>query len=205
MKKWNFRNVKVKKVSIDDLDDRLLLLNLGITQFLTVLIGIILLVVQEQNLRGLFPIKLPDMVLWGGGLALLVMAADFLVARVADEEVSDDGGINEMLFGKRKIWEIAGISLVVALCEEILFRGGIQFWLGPYWTSILFAAIHVRYLRHWLMTGLVFSISYGLGWVYLHTGTLWTPVIAHFLVDFVMGCLIRYRSNKLDDEEEEEA
>jgi membrane protease YdiL (CAAX protease family) len=85
------------------------------------------------------------------------------------------------------------MSFGVAFCEELLFRGAIQHAWGAYWTSVLFAAIHIRYLRHWLMTGLVFCISYGLGWVYVRTGTLWTPVIAHFLVDFVMGCIIRYR------------
>jgi len=48
-------------------------------------------------------------------------------------------------------------------------------------------------LQHWLMTGLVFGISYGLGWIYIQTGSLWTPIAAHFIIDFVMGCLLRYR------------
>jgi CAAX amino terminal protease family. len=40
---------------------------------------------------------------------------------------------------------------------------------------------------------MVFSISYGLGWIMEYTGTLWTPILAHFLVDFIMGCIIRFR------------
>lgn len=98
-----------------------------------------------------------------------------------------------MIFGNRALWHIALLSLIVSICEEVLFRGAIQAAWGPYWTSILFAAIHIRYLQHWLMTGLVFSISYGLGWIYIQTGTLWTPIFAHFLIDFVMGCILRYR------------
>jgi len=192
MKKWDFRNIKFKNVSIDELDERMLLLNLYITQLLTFLCGFLLTSLQKNYVWTLFPLKLPSMLLWGAGLAATVLAVDLLVSRLVNEDVSDDGGINEMLFANRPLWHIALICIIVAFCEEILFRGAIQHWFGPYWTSILFAAIHVRYLQHWLMTGLVFSISYGLGWGYVHTGTLWTPVIAHFLVDFVMGCLIRY-------------
>ncbi len=130
---------------------------------------------------------------WGVLFALAVLAVDLFVSQWVPPEVTDDGGINEMLFRNRPLWHIALISLVVSLCEELLFRGAIQASWGPYWTSILFAAIHVRYLQHWLMTGLVFSISYGLGWIYIQTGSLWTPIVAHFLIDFTMGCILRYR------------
>lgn len=87
--------------------------------------------------------------------------------------------MNEKLFGKRPVWHIVVICLIVGLCEELLFRGGTACF-GPYWTSILFAAIHVRYLRHWLPTLMVFLISYALGTVYEWTGTLWAPIAAHF-------------------------
>jgi membrane protease YdiL (CAAX protease family) len=130
--------------------------------------------------------------LWGLSLAGIVLLFDVLVSRWVPEEVTDDGGVNEKMFRRRPLWHIALLSLVVSLCEETLFRGAIQHAWGAYWTSILFAAIHFRYLRHWLMTGLVFGISYGLGWIYNQTGTLWTPVLAHFVIDFAMGCIIRY-------------
>jgi membrane protease YdiL (CAAX protease family) len=103
------------------------------------------------------------------------------------------GGVNDRIFRSRAVWHIAVISLVVAICEELLFRGAIQHAIGPYWTSIVFAAIHVRYLRHWIPTGLVFSISYGLGFIYEESGTLWAPIIAHFAIDFIMGLIIRFR------------
>jgi hypothetical protein len=123
---------------------------------------------------------------------VIVLLFDVLVSRWVPEEVTDDGGVNEKMFRRRPLWHIVLLSLIVALCEETLFRGAVQHAWGAYWTSILFAAIHFRYLRHWLMTGLVFGISYGLGWIYNYTGTLWTPVLAHFAIDFVMGCIIRY-------------
>ncbi|MDF2668360.1 MAG: hypothetical protein K0R67_666 [Paenibacillus sp.] len=193
MKKINFKNIKFRMVQPSELTDRLLLLNLYITQVLTLIVGILILLFQSRN-----PIRLLTMpegyvfIWWGLGFAAVVLVVDLLVSRIVPEDVTDDGGINQMLFGNRPIWHIALLSLIVAICEEMLFRGAIQHAFGPYWTSILFAAIHIRYLRHWVMTGLVFSISYGLGWIYIQTNTLWTPILAHFIIDFIMGCIIRY-------------
>jgi uncharacterized protein len=193
VKKFDFKNIRFGKVDLNTLDDRTLLLNLYITQLLTLFIGMIILLFQKNN-----PITMFSLVggwrifLWGIAFALCVLGVDLLISRWVPKEVTDDGGINDRLFGNRPLWHIAIISLVVSICEELLFRGAIQHAWGPYWTSILFAAIHIRYLQHWLMTGMVFSISYGLGWIYLHTGTLWTPILAHFAIDFIMGCILRY-------------
>lgn len=194
MKKIKLRNIKFKPLDIHDIDDKLLLLNLYFTQALSLFIGMILLLFQRNN--PLHFLALPDpgkAVVWGIGFALAVLISDLLITRFVPEEVTDDGGVNQRLFGNRPVWHIAVLSLIVAFCEELLFRGAIQHAWGPYWTSILFAAIHVRYLRHWLMTGMVFGISYGMGWIYIRTGTLWCPVIAHFTIDFVMGLILRFR------------
>ncbi|MBU7315920.1 CPBP family intramembrane glutamic endopeptidase [Paenibacillus oleatilyticus] len=194
MKKFDFKRIKLRKINPDEIDERFLLVNLYVTQLLVFLAAVVLMLFQKPDLRTMFsPGSGYTILLWGAGFAVAVLLVDLLVSRWVPPEVTDDGGINEMLFKNRPLWHIALISLIVAFCEELLFRGTIQAWWGPYWTSILFAAIHVRYLQHWLMTGLVFSISYGLGWIYIRTGSLLTPIIAHFLIDFVMGCILRYR------------
>jgi membrane protease YdiL (CAAX protease family) len=194
MKKLNLRKFKFKAVDIDTLSDRTLLLNLYITQLLTVFIGIIVILLQRNNLLKQLNLTHPVTVLeWGIGFAAAFLAVNMLLSRWVPEEVSDDGGINLKLFGSRALWHIIVMSAIVACCEEILFRGAIQHAFGAYWTSILFAAIHIRYLQHWIMTGLVFGVSYGLGLIYIHTGTLWAPILAHFVIDLVMGCIIRYR------------
>ncbi|WP_442601136.1 CPBP family intramembrane glutamic endopeptidase [Paenibacillus sp. KN14-4R] len=193
MKKLDFEKWRVKSPSLSDLDDRLLLINLYVTQFIVLLIGVILLLFSKPNWQAMFSFQMGWKIgLWGVGFAAAVLVFDFTVSRFAPKDLLDDGGMNKRLFGKRPLWHIAVISLIVAICEEILFRGAIGGMIGPYWTSIIFAFIHVRYLQHWLMTGMVFCISYGLGWMYETTGTLWTPILAHFLVDFIMGCIIRY-------------
>lgn len=201
MKKINFKRFRIRRIDPNELDDRMLLVNLYMTQAITFIIGLSIVFFQSQSLIGLFrfPEKLSA---WGFAVlfAAAVLLFDMLIARWVPEDVTDDGGINKMLFRRRPLWHIAVISLVVAVCEELLFRGAIQHAFGPYWTSILFAAIHVRYLRHWLMTGMVFAISYGLGKMYVLTGSLWTPIGAHFLIDFVMGCMIRYGKDEHDGE-----
>lgn len=194
MKKFDIRNIRVRKVNIDEIDDRMLLINLYATQGFTLIIGIIWILFQRQNLLHVLAIpKQWEFLAWGAGLAAAVIAVDLLISRWVPDEATDDGGVNDRIFRNRPIWHIALISFVVAVCEELLFRGAIQHAIGPYWTSIVFAAIHVRYLRHWIPTGLVFSISYGLGWIYIQSETLWAPIVAHFIIDFVMGLIIRFR------------
>lgn len=204
MKKFDMRNIRRKlrsirfrNVTVDQLSDRMLLANLYMTQALTLIIGIVVVLLQGRNVIRLF--EWPgseNFLLWGGGLAALLMAVNLALSKFVSEEATDDGGINERMFQNRPVWHIAALALIISVCEELLFRGAIQHAFGAYWTSILFAAIHVRYLRHWVPTGLVFAVSYGLGWSMAHTGTIWTPIFAHFLIDFVMGCIIRFRRDK---------
>jgi membrane protease YdiL (CAAX protease family) len=198
MKKWNLRKLKLKTLDIHEISDRTLLINLYITQILTVVLGIIILFFQKNNiLHQMHFSNVGTILLWGIGYAGVFIGTNMILSRFVPEEVSDDGGVNEKLFGKRPVWHIFVISTIVAICEEILFRGAIQHAFGPYWTSILFAAIHIRYLQHWIMTALVFGVSYGLGWIYIQTGSLlWTPIVAHLVIDFVMGCMIRFRKEE---------
>lgn len=191
MKKFK---IKIRKIEPHQLNDRLLLINLYLTQALTLIIGLIWILFQHRN-----PIQLLTLptdghfLLWGLGLALTMLAIDFILSRIVPEGSMDDGGINEMLFSKRPVWHIVLIAFMVAVCEELLFRGAIQHAFGPYWTSILFALIHVRYLKHWIPTGWVFLSSYGLGFIYMESGSLWAPIICHFVIDLISGMMIRFR------------
>ena len=194
MRKFDIRKIKLRKVTVDELNDRMLLINLYLTQLLTFIIGLAWLFFQGRNPIALFALPADgSFAVWGAALAVCVLIVDLGISRWVPDEAADDGGVNERIFRTRPIWHIALICLIVSVCEELLFRGAIQHAIGPYWTSIAFAAIHVRYLRHWIPTGLVFSISYGLGWIQLQTGTIWAPIVAHFLIDFIMGLIIRFR------------
>lgn len=86
------------------------------------------------------------------------------------------------------------LSLCAGIGEELLFRVGVQHYLGMWITSILFVAIH-GYLnpKNWRMSlyGLivlpfVVLLAYG----YNHFG-LWFCIGAHFSYDFVLFMAIR--------------
>lgn len=193
--KQKWKDFKSRQVDIQQLDDKVLLLNLYLTQGITLILGLVWIWLQGRNPFLLLTVQTSNLTwLWlGAGLAALVIVVDIAVSRFVPEDMTDDGGVNEKLFRNRPIWHIFAISFIVGVCEEMLFRGAIQHAFGAYWTSIIFAAIHVRYLRHWLPTGMVFLISFALGTIYEWTGTLWAPILAHFIIDLIMGLIIRFR------------
>src|SRR5665647_1908154 len=114
MKKWNLRKFKLKTLDINEISDRALLINLYITQLLTVLLGIIILFFQKNYIIDQMQFsELGKIILWGVGYAGIFLGANMILSRYVPEEVSDDGGINEKLFGKRPLWHILAISTIV--------------------------------------------------------------------------------------------
>jgi membrane protease YdiL (CAAX protease family) len=199
MKRIKWKNIKIRKVNIQQIGERTLLINLYFTQSLILMFAFLLLWGFHITPANLFVAHQGagiTIVTYGILCAAAVLFSDFVLARWIPKHVTDDGGMNEKIFANRSFWHLIIICLVVSIGEELLFRGAIQSLIGVYWTSILFAAIHVRYLQHWLMTSLVFAISYGLGWIYIQTGTLVTPIIAHFIIDFVLGYYLRSVSKR---------
>lgn len=87
------------------------------------------------------------------------------------------------------LWDCFFLSVCAGVGEELLFRSGMQFYLGPIFTSIFFVAIH-GYLdpRNWRMSlyGLIvlpfiLIISFALEPI-----GLWFAIAAHFSYDFVL-------------------
>lgn len=191
-----------KKVRIEQLDDRFLLINLYATQAVLLAIALIMILLQQQTLTTL--LQAPHSVYHGLmaiGFATIVLLANAMAGFFLPADILDDGGLNEKIFKNRSYGHIFLIAGVVAFSEELLFRGAFQYLLGNYWTSVVFTAIHIRYLRHWLLTAMVFAISYGLGWIYQWSGQLWTSVFAHFIIDFSLGAYLKWKGgNKNADE-----
>lgn len=177
---------------LDQIPDKVFLLNLYLTQALALIIAIVMLFLQDRRLFDLFTVgSWGTAVAWGVLFASAVILLDLGVSYLVPDIMMDDGGTNEKLFKNRNVVHIVFIAAVVAVVEELLFRGAIQPMIGPYWTSIVFTLIHIRYLQHWLLTGTVFVVSYGLGWLVIQTDMLMTAIIAHFLIDLIMGLMIR--------------
>jgi CAAX protease family protein len=90
---------------------------------------------------------------------------------------------------KLNVWDCIFLSICAGVGEELLFRSGVQLYLGPLFTSIFFVAIH-GYLNpfDWRMSlyGLIvlpFILLLGYG---LEEFGLWFCIGAHFSYDLVL-------------------
>jgi membrane protease YdiL (CAAX protease family) len=88
-------------------------------------------------------------------------------------------GIGDYLLG------IVIMAFLPALCEETLFRGGLQNflarstrnpWLSIIIVSILFSAVHFSF--YGFLPRMFLGIILGL--IYYYTGSLWLSILAHF-------------------------
>lgn len=85
--------------------------------------------------------------------------------------------------------DILFLSICAGVGEELLFRVGIQYYLGPFFTAIIFVAIHGylnpiswrKSLYGFVVLPLAFILSYG----YNEFG-LWFSIFAHFSYDLVV-------------------
>ena len=98
------------------------------------------------------------------------------------------------LFRGCRVWELAVISAVAGLGEELLFRavlqeavagwlgGPVGTWVGLAAASLLFGLMHPITKTYALLATL---IGLYLGWLWIETGNLLVPVTAHALYDFL--------------------
>jgi uncharacterized protein len=99
------------------------------------------------------------------------------------------------LFCQCRLFEIAAIAALAGLGEEMLFRGVVQMavseeiggtygiWLGLIIASALFGIVHSITPMYALLAA---TISVYLGLVWLWSGNLLLPIIAHGLYDFLV-------------------
>jgi membrane protease YdiL (CAAX protease family) len=92
------------------------------------------------------------------------------------------------------VFDCIFLSICAGVGEELLFRSGVQFYLGPWITSVLFVAIH-GYLNPWnwrmsiyglIVLPFIVLISFG-----LEQFGLWFCIAAHFSYDLVLFLAMR--------------
>ncbi|WP_174613630.1 CPBP family intramembrane glutamic endopeptidase [Virgibacillus ihumii] len=148
----------------------------------------------------LFELNITEILYYGVCSGLLIVIVDLLLIKIFPKRYYDDDGINARIFGNRKITETFALTLLVAISEEILFRGFIQTTFGYLIASILFALIHFRYLRKPVLLISVLAVSFYLGYIFLLTQNLLVTIISHFIVDFTLGIAIRFQKWGAEDE-----
>lgn len=93
------------------------------------------------------------------------------------------------------------LSVLAGVGEELFFRGILQQEVGLILSSLLFAVLHFgTALRKFLTVATVyFAVSLYLGLLYSFTGSVWSPMIAHILYDFIALLYIRWAVNEQSD------
>ncbi|MGO4888216.1 CPBP family intramembrane glutamic endopeptidase [Anaerobacillus sp. MEB173] len=181
---------------IKNMTDKELLLNVYVSQLGMLVLALVIGFFLFDSWSEMFELFIWDpqqIVILGGGLAAAVIIIELILIKLLPKDMFDDGGINEKVFINRSISHIFVLSLVIAFAEEILFRGVLQTHIGLVPASILFALIHVRYLGKVLLFSVTVILSFLLGWLFYMTNNLLVPIFCHFLIDFVLGLLIRLR------------
>lgn len=194
---------------IKNLDSKVLLYNLYITQGILLLLGFagayFFYIRPGEGWGAFFSLPLPPTGLWYGVAGgVIIVLAEVLLTLFVPQDDFDDGGINEKIFRDLPIFQIALVTFVVGFTEELLFRGVMQGYLGIWLTSGIFTLVHIRYLKKWMMILTVFFISLVFGWLYQMTSSIWTPILAHFLVDFTLAVFIRLGWFQSEDSIEDE-
>ena len=93
------------------------------------------------------------------------------------------------------------MGLLPALCEETLFRGGLQNfltrstqkpWLAILIVSVLFSAVHFSF--YGFLPRMLLGVALGL--IYYYTGSLWLSILAHFFNNAIASGILLSASIK---------
>jgi len=141
--------------------------------------------------------------------AILAGIAVFLVWIYFDKDwavLSQSGGFNPLRQDQSTDWllvilRLFGLALVVPVMEELFWRSFVMRWIVQHdflsvepskvgirafsITAVLFALEHDQWLA-----GLIAGMAYN--WLYMRSGSLWTPIISHAVTNAMLGVWILY-------------
>jgi membrane protease YdiL (CAAX protease family) len=138
--------------------------------------------------------------------ALLLANQVFSVNRLASRSLDPRGLLSQLaskVFPQDNLERLAFVALVstVALCEEVIYRGFIQFifqdatrgavLLGILFSAVFFALAHSYQGRRGLLSTFVVGLLFGA--VRSWTGSLIPTISAHFVADLTVGFLAPIR------------
>lgn len=185
-----------QKKMIEQMTDDQLLQSLFMSQLMLFSLAIILSMFLFESFiqwLELFSFNLYDIFYYGGLSGLLIVCVDIILMKLLPKTAFDDGGINERIFQNLPIRNIFLIALIVSISEELLFRGVLQTVFGYVIASTIFALVHFRYLNKPVLFISILLISFYIGYLFHITNNLLVTIAAHFLVDFILGLMIRYQ------------
>ena len=181
----------IKKMSDDELRRQLLL-----SQSILFFISIILSFFFFSHFTDWFQYFIFDfkqIFLYGVLTGLGVVIFELILYIFVPKRHFDDGGINEKIFKNQSVFHILIISIVVAISEEFLFRGVVQTTFGYIFASSLFVIVHFRYLKKPFLLIITIIVSFFIGYLFELTQNLLVTIAFHFIVELLLGLLIRFK------------
>lgn len=147
---------------------------------------------MEPKLRNMVIGIVAGIVTAGSGFFLLFFANTFKtgwLAKLREIVYKDVAPLCEQL----ELLDILLIAASSGICEEIFFRGVLQHAVGLLPASIMFGLVHCP-SRAVLPYGFwTFIAGLFLGWLYLWTGSLWAPILAHAVSNLIVLIYFRYK------------
>jgi uncharacterized protein len=135
-----------------------------------------------------------QILLFGVSSGIAIVIIDLLLMKLLPAKYYDDGGINDRIFRNRSIIHIMLLAAVISVCEELLFRGIIQYHFGFIAATLIFALVHIRYWGNWFLIINIVLLSAWIGLVYEWTANLAVTMVMHFIIDFLLGLAIKYQA-----------
>ncbi|SES81216.1 hypothetical protein SAMN05216389_102278 [Oceanobacillus limi] len=136
---------------------------------------------------------LTEIIYYGILSGFLVVIIDLILVKALPSKHYDDGGINKRIFSSLSYIEIIYVTFLIAVAEELLFRGVLQTVFGYMLASTIFAVVHFRYLNKPVLFVSIVVLSFFIGYIFELTENLLVTITTHFLIDFLLGVVIRYR------------
>ncbi|MGM8213998.1 lysostaphin resistance A-like protein [Bacillaceae bacterium W0354] len=179
---------------IKQLSDKELIVTLVYSQLTFLFLAITLIYFlfdSSDEFYSLFIFNWNEILIYGVIPGLIVVVIDIILIKVLPESSFDDGGVNKRIFKTLSIPQIVMITFLIALSEELLFRGVIHTFLGFIIASTIFALVHFRYLNKITLLVSIFLLSFLIGYMYELTNNLLVPIAAHFCIDLLLGIYYR--------------
>lgn len=181
---------------LQNISDKDLKKSLLFSQALFLLISLLLSLILFERFFDWFQyfnVNLKEIFYYGLVPGLMVVMIDLVLMKVLPKHHLDDGGINERVFQNRSVPDIFFLTLVIAISEELLFRGVVQTTFGYFSASVIFALVHFRYLKKPILFISVLLLSFYIGFLFKITGNLFVTITMHFIIDFLLGLIIRFQ------------
>ncbi|WP_040286275.1 CPBP family intramembrane glutamic endopeptidase [Sporosarcina koreensis] len=146
-----------------------------------------------------------DLLLWTAAITLALVGYGIVLTVLLPSSTVDEGN---KAYQEGSLASITAVMLAGALFEELFFRGLLQnlffLWTDSSWGAILLATVvfllfHVQYFKKPLMLLNVSLPGIALGWVYFKTDNLLVPTVIHFIMNYVITLLFKYKMIAMKD------